>query len=131
MKQSALHLSPDNDNDQAEEKRSEVLPVLRVSPKEKAQIRSNAKAAGMSYSDYARMLLISGKPEIVQKTITVDPQLKKGLEGGWNNLNQLTRKMHMLDIDDPARVDDLLSQLKNVLDGHERLFDWILEQLPS
>ena len=131
MSQAALDFTPDNDNAPKDERRSETLPVLRVKPSEKAKILQNVQAAGLSYSEYARMLLLSGKPEIVKKTVTVDPKIKSGLEGAWNNLNQLTRKLHMLDVDDPGRVDDVLAQAEDVLGQHERLFDWILAQLPT
>jgi len=78
--------------------------ILRVSPSDKRIIQDKAKEAGISVSEYARKVLLSGS------IIKVDGEEKKTLNGIANNLNQLTRHANSTGIV-PAEVSGTLKEL--------------------
>jgi hypothetical protein len=59
--------------------------IIRLKPNDKEEIKKKASSAGLTLSEYARKLLLSGE------IIKVEPEDRLTLNGIANNLNQLTR----------------------------------------
>ncbi|SJN50515.1 plasmid mobilization relaxosome protein MobC [Sphingobacterium sp. JB170] len=59
--------------------------IIRLKPNDKEEIKKKASSAGLTLSEYARKLMLSGE------IIKVEPEDRLTLNGIANNLNQLTR----------------------------------------
>jgi len=67
------------------EMEKETNIIIRLKPNDKEEIKKKASNAGLTLSEYARKLLLSGE------IIKVEPEDRLTLNGIANNLNQLTR----------------------------------------
>lgn len=97
------------------ENRDAVLPPLRVSPNEREQIKAKALHAGLSVSEYQRRACLN-LPVTTRRPLA-DAALVRQLAGIGNNLNQLTRKAHIHDDVDRARLRALLQALETTIGG--------------
>lgn len=97
------------------EYRDVVLPPLRVSTAERDQIKAKALRAGLSVSEYLRRAGLN--LSVAARRSQVDGALVRQLAGIGNNLNQLTRKAHIHDEVDYARLQALLAALETVIEG--------------
>lgn len=59
--------------------------IIRLSPNDKEKIKARASKEGMTVSQYARKMLLTGQ------VLKVEPEDRRILNGVANNLNQLTR----------------------------------------
>lgn len=67
------------------EMEKETNIIIRLKPNDKEEIKKKASSSGLTLSEYARKLLLSGE------IIKVEPEDRLTLNGIANNLNQLTR----------------------------------------
>jgi acetolactate synthase small subunit len=93
--------------------RSKVLPPVRVNESEQESIKAKAAAAGLSVSEYQRRALLDCV--IVIRGNVVDINAVRQLSAIGNNLNQLTRKTHVHDEIDPARLNDILDNIDTII----------------
>lgn len=98
------------------ENRDAVLPPLRVSPDERAQIKAKALRAGLSVSEYQRRACLN-LSVVTRQTRADAAALVRQLAGIGNNLNQLTRKVHIHDEVDHAHLQALLAALETAIEG--------------
>lgn len=95
--------------------RSKVLPPLRVNEAERELIRTKAAEAGLSVSEYQRRALL--ECVIVVRDNIVDINAVRQLSAVGNNLNQLTRKTHIHDEIDVARLNEIMNNLDTIIMG--------------
>jgi hypothetical protein len=82
-------------NDNTEKTRTKTVPPLRVFAWELAAIDANAKAANLSRSAYMRRVSIEGK--VVVQQSNHDKELLRLLLAIGNNLNQIAKKVHLIE----------------------------------
>ena len=70
-------------------KNKESILKFRVSEIEKNAIQNNVENSKLSFSEYARKMLINGE------IICISPEEKRIIGGLSNNLNQLTKLYHI------------------------------------
>ena len=97
------------------ERRDCVLPPIRCTHTERATIKANAAQASMSVSDYVREGSVAGDKIIVREPLA-DIKLIMELNACGVNLNQLTRKAHILEEVDAAHLREVLARLSGLLD---------------
>lgn len=101
--------------------RTARLPHIRCTEMEHQVIKNNAKASGMSISDYIRFLALN-KGEIVTPVANDNHEVLQSLDDALvyelhrigNNLNQLTKRYHQ-DRKEPVGLQALFPVLENVL----------------
>lgn len=96
-------------------KRSERLTPTRVTPEELAAIKEKAAEAGLTLSEYQRRALLDCY--VIVRGNVVDAAAVRQLSAIGNNLNQLTRKAHIHDDFDRARLHDVLTAIDDLIMG--------------
>ena len=84
--------------------------IIRLKPNDKEEIKKRASSAGLTLSEYARKLLLSGE------IIKVEPEDRLTLNGIANNLNQLTRLANQTKAIQPETEDvlrNLITQIRH------------------
>lgn len=94
------------------ERRTCVLPPLRVTETERALIKARAAECGMRLSEYQRRSSLESV--IVTRGDLVDRETYRAIRGIANNLNQLTRKTHIHDKYDKERLHEILSIIEEI-----------------
>ncbi|KAB2915557.1 MAG: plasmid mobilization relaxosome protein MobC [Bacteroidetes bacterium] len=95
------------------EKQNTVLPPIRCTVYEKAQISQKAEQSGMTLSEYVRQMALKGKIVIKQSLVefTYFDQLRKiGV-----NINQQTRQLNATGIV-PEQLPRLWEKLEELMD---------------
>ena len=103
----------------AEERRASPLSI-RLTDDERAQIEESSIKAGMSASEYVRMLALGGRIVIAERRF-LDPAVFDELRRIGVNLNQLTKLAHVKENMPPALprlCADLERFLAKQLDGY-------------
>ena len=94
------------------------LVTVRLDDIEYETVSANAKAAGMSLSDYFRYHTVYGKVEIHNHIVADFPKLEKlaqEFSAIGNNLNQLTRYFHMGGLKSKAMTDELTRCINEIM----------------
>ena len=98
---------------QDHEKRSAQLPPVRVTEAEMVHVVSQAKAAGLSLSDYSRQRVLSGRlpPAPSRQHATLITELNRiGV-----NVNQIARQINRGRDHDPHHLDAVMHELHTAL----------------
>ena len=95
-------------------KRTAHLPRTRCTPYERGVIEDRAAQAGLSLSDYMRQMALSG--HVIVREPMADIKLIMELNACGVNLNQLTRKAHILEEVDAVHLREVLARLSGLLD---------------
>lgn len=98
------------------EKRTEVLPPLRVTKGEDVLFKAKALNAGMTLSEFQRQSMIDCV--IILHDSEVDKRLTYQLSSLGNNLNQLSKRANIhgeLDPIDCDRLNELINDISTVL----------------
>lgn len=105
----------DTTNDKPpKEKRDEFLPPVRVTKSELAAIQTQAKAAGLSLSDYRRGIYQNGR--VVVRDNAADVEATRQLLALGRNLNQLTKSAHINGIADVKNLIGVLDKIEAAVD---------------
>lgn len=94
------------------------LVTVRLDDIEYETVSANAKAAGLSLSDYFRQHAVYGKVEIHNHIVADFPKLEKlaqEFSAIGNNLNQLTRYFHMGGLKSKAMTDELTRCINEIM----------------
>lgn len=94
--------------------RAKVLPPVRVSDDERARIKANAAAAGLSVSAYVRQMALSGR--VTVRRAKADPEAVRLLLIAGNNINQLAKSGHQLGRVDLAALHDALAEIRRTVE---------------
>lgn len=90
--------------------RGKVLPPVRVSDDERAQIKAQASAASMSVSAYVRAIALTGRVTVKQPQ--ADAEAVRLLLIAGNNINQLAKAANQLGRVDVVALHETLADLR-------------------
>ncbi|WP_088243608.1 plasmid mobilization protein [Calothrix rhizosoleniae] len=97
-----------------QDKRTERLPSLRMTPKELEDVKAAAANVNQPVSQYARGMILNG--QIVAGGVEeVDPALVLELKRIGTNLNQAVKKLHQTGVPNPM-LEDSAKQLNAFMD---------------
>jgi predicted DNA binding CopG/RHH family protein len=88
--------------------------IIRIKPNDKEEIKKKASSAGLTVSEYARKLLLTGE------IIKVDPEDRLTLNGIANNLNQLTRLANQMKAIQPETENVLRNLIKQIRHAYRK-----------
>lgn len=89
-------------------KNKETILKFRVSEIEKKVIQNNVEQSKLSFSEYARKMLINGE------IISISSEEKRIIGGLSNNINQLIKLYH-ISHNEPNNLHEELTNLLNIL----------------
>lgn len=92
----------------------EVYLKLRISKLEKEYIMQKVKKLNLSFSEFARQMLLNGE------VIVLSPEEKKILGGLSNNVNQLTKKFHQKGYRPSGLLLELSTLLNHIRNAYRR-----------
>lgn len=99
---------------QDHEKRSALIPPVRVTEAEMAHVIAQSEAANLTVTDYARQRVLTGKVTLPPSPI--DASLLSDLNRIGNNLNQIARQVNRGRQHDPDHLGHVLHQLNTALE---------------
>jgi Mobilization protein NikA len=101
-------------NIQSSERRTEVLPPLRVKKSERRQIKAKAAQAGLTLSEFQRRALLDAV--VITPPPVANIKLIKELMKQGTNLNQYVRKLNTIGKDTPRGIEETRLKIERLLD---------------
>lgn len=91
---------------------------IKLTEREQAWLHGRAKASGMRPAEFGRDQLLADRHILRKPPETgrhLDPLFLSQLSRIGNNLNQLTRRCHLLNVPPPASLEPLLQLIRDML----------------
>lgn len=97
-----------------QDKRTEFIPPIRMTPQEMELTKEAANDAGVPLTTFARSMILNGQ-FVIGRGEEVDPALVVELKRIGTNLNQAVKKLHQTGVPNPM-LEDSAKQLNAFMD---------------